>query len=66
MLAFSKILKKYDKVSKRNATKSYMKMVDNSYLGGSDEVKCLLFGYVAWLCLSLNKKTGLSTIVTGY
>ncbi|XP_013609765.1 PREDICTED: phosphate transporter PHO1 homolog 5-like isoform X4 [Brassica oleracea var. oleracea] len=38
VLAFSKILKKYDKVSKRNATKSYMKMVDNSYLGGSDEV----------------------------
>ncbi|KAL0693174.1 hypothetical protein Bca4012_060354 [Brassica carinata] len=38
VLAFSKILKKYDKVSSRNATKSYMKMVDNSYLGGSDEV----------------------------
>ncbi|CAH8383442.1 unnamed protein product [Eruca vesicaria subsp. sativa] len=38
VLAFSKIMKKYDKVSSRNATKSYMKMVDNSYLGGSDEV----------------------------
>ncbi|KAF3560613.1 hypothetical protein DY000_02013914 [Brassica cretica] len=38
VLAFSKILKKYDKVTSRNATKSYMKMIDNSYLGGSDEV----------------------------
>ena len=46
VLAFSKILKKYDKVTSRNATKSYMKMIDNSYLGGSDEVKkeeCLPF-----------------------
>ncbi|OMO71879.1 hypothetical protein COLO4_27986 [Corchorus olitorius] len=32
-LAFSKIMKKYDKITSRNASKSYMKMVDNSYLG---------------------------------
>lgn len=37
-LAFSKILKKYDKITSRGASKSYMKMVDNSYLGSSDEV----------------------------
>ncbi|ESQ33016.1 hypothetical protein EUTSA_v10003656mg [Eutrema salsugineum] len=38
VLAFSKILKKYDKITSRHASKSYMKMVDNSYLGSSDEV----------------------------
>ncbi|KAL5553734.1 hypothetical protein UlMin_041135 [Ulmus minor] len=36
-LAFSKIMKKYDKITGRDASKSYMKMVDNSYLGSSDE-----------------------------
>ncbi|CAH8387602.1 unnamed protein product [Eruca vesicaria subsp. sativa] len=43
VLAFSKIMKKYDKITARNATKSYMKMVDdNSYLGSSDEVNRLM------------------------
>ncbi|XWS23157.1 hypothetical protein CRYUN_Cryun29cG0096900 [Craigia yunnanensis] len=37
-LAFSKIMKKYDKITSRSASKSYMRMVDNSYLGSSDEV----------------------------
>ncbi|KAF2290112.1 hypothetical protein GH714_002657 [Hevea brasiliensis] len=37
-LAFSKIMKKYDKITSRDASKAYMKMVDNSYLGSSDEV----------------------------
>ncbi|KAK0574007.1 hypothetical protein LWI29_016834 [Acer saccharum] len=41
-MAFSKIMKKYDKISSRNASKSYMKMVDNSYLGSSDEVTKLM------------------------
>ncbi|XWS69679.1 hypothetical protein CRYUN_Cryun04dG0199500 [Craigia yunnanensis] len=41
-LAFSKIMKKYDKINSRNASKSYMKMVDNSYLGSSDEVTKLM------------------------
>ncbi|KAL1807944.1 hypothetical protein ACET3Z_024934 [Daucus carota] len=35
---FSKILKKYDKITSRNASASYLKMIDNSYLGNSDEV----------------------------
>ncbi|WZZ73878.1 hypothetical protein YC2023_085248 [Brassica napus] len=39
VLAFSKILKKYDKITSRNASKPYMKMVDNSYLGSSDDVR---------------------------
>ncbi|KAJ0240415.1 Phosphate transporter PHO1 5 [Hirschfeldia incana] len=43
VLAFSKIMKKYDKITSRNASKSYMKMVDdNSYLGSSDEVNRLM------------------------
>ncbi|KAL1215320.1 Phosphate transporter PHO1-like protein [Cardamine amara subsp. amara] len=42
VLAFSKILKKYDKITSRHAAKSYMKMVDNSYLGSSDEVMRLM------------------------
>lgn len=42
ILAFSKIMKKYDKIASRHASKSYMKMVDNSYLGSSDEVSKLI------------------------
>ncbi|XP_039047093.1 phosphate transporter PHO1 homolog 3-like [Hibiscus syriacus] len=41
-LAFSKIMKKYDKISSRNASKSYMNMVDSSYLGSSEEVSKLM------------------------
>ncbi|KAM1214793.1 hypothetical protein ACFX2I_011270 [Malus domestica] len=41
-LAFSKIMKKYDKVASRDASKSYMNMVDNSYLGSSDEITKLM------------------------
>ncbi|CAF1925435.1 hypothetical protein Bca4012_070506 [Brassica carinata] len=40
--AVSKILKKYDKITSRDATKPYMKMVDSSYLGSSDEVVRLM------------------------
>ncbi|CAG7895169.1 unnamed protein product [Brassica rapa] len=42
VLAFSKILKKYDKITSRHATKSYMKMVDNSCFGSSDDVNKLI------------------------
>ncbi|KAE8701566.1 Phosphate transporter PHO1-like protein 5 [Hibiscus syriacus] len=41
-LAFSKIMKKYDKITSRDAAKSYMNMVDNSYLGSSEEVTKLM------------------------
>ncbi|XP_050203477.1 phosphate transporter PHO1 homolog 3-like isoform X2 [Mercurialis annua] len=37
-LAFSKIMKKYDKITSRDASKAYMKMVDSSCFGNSDEV----------------------------
>ncbi|KAK4488451.1 hypothetical protein RD792_004215 [Penstemon davidsonii] len=43
MLAFSKIMKKYDKITSRNASKSYLEMVDKSYLGSSDEVNRLIY-----------------------
>ncbi|CAK8540643.1 unnamed protein product [Lathyrus sativus] len=42
LLAFTKIMKKYDKVSSRNASKAYRKMVDSSYVGSSDEVTRLM------------------------
>ncbi|CAH1421021.1 unnamed protein product [Lactuca virosa] len=41
-LAFSKIMKKYDKITSRNASDAYLKMVDESYLGQSDEVVKLI------------------------
>ncbi|XP_014506876.1 phosphate transporter PHO1 homolog 3 isoform X1 [Vigna radiata var. radiata] len=42
MLAFSKIMKKYDKITSRGAAKAYMKMVDSSCLGSSDEFTRLM------------------------
>ncbi|XVF14313.1 hypothetical protein REPUB_Repub09cG0048300 [Reevesia pubescens] len=41
-LAFSKIMKKYDKITSRNASKAYLQMVDESYLGSSDEITKLM------------------------
>ncbi|KAI7744195.1 hypothetical protein M8C21_020813 [Ambrosia artemisiifolia] len=41
-LAVSKIMKKYDKVTSRNASKAYLEMVKNSYLSQSDEVVKLM------------------------
>ncbi|KAF5181790.1 Phosphate transporter pho1-like protein, partial [Thalictrum thalictroides] len=42
LLALFKIMKKYDKVSSRNALKPYLDMVDCSYIGNSDEVTRLV------------------------
>nr|XP_043617228.1 phosphate transporter PHO1 homolog 9-like [Erigeron canadensis] len=41
-LAFSKIMKKYDKITSRNASDAYLQMVEESYLSHSDEVTKLL------------------------
>ncbi|XP_019195154.1 PREDICTED: phosphate transporter PHO1 homolog 3-like [Ipomoea nil] len=41
-LAFSKIMKKYDKITSRKASRSYLEMVDKSNLGSSDEVSRLM------------------------
>ncbi|KAK7274866.1 hypothetical protein RIF29_15967 [Crotalaria pallida] len=40
--AFSKIMKKYEQNTSRAASRAYMRVVDNSYLGSSDEINCLL------------------------
>uniref|UniRef100_A0A7N0TCF6 Uncharacterized protein n=1 Tax=Kalanchoe fedtschenkoi TaxID=63787 RepID=A0A7N0TCF6_KALFE len=40
--AFAKIMKKYEKFTSRAAAKAYMKVVDSSYLGSTDEVVTLL------------------------
>ncbi|KAI3954393.1 hypothetical protein MKW92_041197 [Papaver armeniacum] len=42
VLEFSKIMKKYDKITSRNASKSYLHMVDNSYIGSYDGVTRLM------------------------
>ncbi|CAM8912804.1 unnamed protein product [Rhodiola kirilowii] len=41
-LAFTKIMKKYDKVTTRNASKSYLAMVDASYIGSNVDVERLV------------------------
>ncbi|XP_057542978.1 phosphate transporter PHO1 homolog 10-like isoform X2 [Amaranthus tricolor] len=40
--AFANIMKKYDKITLRHAARSYMKIVDKSYLGSSNEVTELM------------------------
>lgn len=42
VLAFSKIMKKYDKTTSRKASKSYSDMVEKSDLGNSDEINKLI------------------------
>ncbi|KAI7731335.1 hypothetical protein M8C21_011220 [Ambrosia artemisiifolia] len=41
-MAFSKIMKKYDKITSRNASDVYLQMVEESYLSQSDEVAKLI------------------------
>ncbi|KAI3924285.1 hypothetical protein MKW98_032486 [Papaver atlanticum] len=42
LLAFSKTMKRYDKITSRHASKIYLNMVDNSYIGSSDDVSRLM------------------------
>ncbi|KAI3961508.1 hypothetical protein MKX01_001244 [Papaver californicum] len=42
LMEFSKIMMRYDKVTSRSASKIYLKMVDNSYIGSSDDVTRLM------------------------
>ncbi|KAL9664567.1 hypothetical protein QQ045_019972 [Rhodiola kirilowii] len=42
MLAFSKIMKKYDKATQRNASEPYLAMINASYIGSSDDVVRLM------------------------
>ncbi|KAJ9709364.1 hypothetical protein PVL29_001033 [Vitis rotundifolia] len=41
-LAFSKIMKKYDKITSKHASKAFLKKVDDSYLGSSNKVTKLM------------------------
>ncbi|KAJ0527013.1 putative SPX domain-containing protein [Helianthus annuus] len=41
-MAFSKIMKKYDKITSRNASDAYLEMVEETYLSQSDEVAKLI------------------------
>ncbi|KAL1807952.1 hypothetical protein ACET3Z_024942 [Daucus carota] len=66
ILAFSKIMKKYDKITSRNASKSYLRMVDTSYIGSSDEVITKLLDRVEATYIKHfvngNRKKGLNTL----
>ncbi|KAK1379544.1 phosphate transporter PHO1-like [Heracleum sosnowskyi] len=66
ILAFSKIMKKHDKITSRNASKSYLKMVDNSYIGSSDEIISKLLNRVETTFIkhfaNANRKKGLNTL----
>ncbi|KAL8199437.1 hypothetical protein R6Q57_013005 [Mikania cordata] len=64
-LAFSKIMKKYDKITSRNASDAYLQKVEESYLGKSDEVNKLLekveSAFVKHFCNG-NHHQGMSTL----
>ncbi|KAK9272632.1 hypothetical protein L1049_003008 [Liquidambar formosana] len=64
-LAFSKIMKKYDKITSRSASKAYLKMVDNSYLGSCVEVTTLIERVEATFVKHFsngNRRKGMSTL----
>ncbi|CAH1437607.1 unnamed protein product [Lactuca virosa] len=64
-LAFSKIMKKYDKITSRNASKDYLGMVEKSYLRQSDEVSKLMESvesvYTEHFCNG-NRSLGMKTL----
>ncbi|KAK1390968.1 Phosphate transporter PHO1-like protein 5 [Heracleum sosnowskyi] len=66
ILAISKIMKKYDKTTSRNASKSYLRMIDISYIGSSDEVITKLLDRVEATYIKHfangNRKKGLNTL----
>ncbi|XP_015168476.1 phosphate transporter PHO1 homolog 10-like [Solanum tuberosum] len=56
--AFSVILEKYEKITSRKVMRSYMKIVDNSYIGSSDEVTSLLNKVEATIVKHFNSERG--------
>nr|XP_019070604.2 phosphate transporter PHO1 homolog 10-like isoform X2 [Solanum lycopersicum] len=56
--AFSVILEKYEKITSRKVMRSYMKIVDNSYIGSSDEVTGLLNKVEATIVKHFNSGRG--------
>lgn len=64
-LAFSKVMKKYDKITSRNASKVYLEMIDKSYLGTCDEVTKLMERVEAAFIKHFangNRQKGMSTL----
>ncbi|KAI3992823.1 hypothetical protein MKX01_008033 [Papaver californicum] len=65
LLALSKVMKKYDKITLRGASKSYLKAVDNSYIGSSDEITAVLerveATFVKHFCNS-NRRKGMKSL----
>ncbi|GMN42204.1 hypothetical protein TIFTF001_011410, partial [Ficus carica] len=64
-LAFSKIMKKYDKITLRYASKAYLEMVDKSYLGSCDEVTRLMERVEACFTMHFmngNRRKGMNTL----
>ncbi|KAD4887974.1 hypothetical protein R6Q59_034927 [Mikania micrantha] len=64
-LAFSKIMKKYDKITSRNASDAYLHMVEESYLGQSNDVAKLIdrveAAFVKHFCNG-NRNQGMNTL----
>ncbi|KAI3944934.1 hypothetical protein MKW92_003561 [Papaver armeniacum] len=65
LLALSKVMKKYDKITLRGASKSYLRAVDNSYIGSSDEITTILerveATFVKHFCNS-NRRKGMKSL----
>ncbi|KAI3907593.1 hypothetical protein MKW98_016237 [Papaver atlanticum] len=65
LLALSKVMKKYDKITLRGASKSYLRAVDNSYIGSSDEISTILerveATFVKHFCNS-NRRKGMKSL----
>ncbi|KAK6782642.1 hypothetical protein RDI58_020438 [Solanum bulbocastanum] len=56
--AFSVILEKYEKITSRKVMRSYMKIMDNSYIGSSDKVTSLLNKVEATIVKHFNSERG--------
>ncbi|KAI3907592.1 hypothetical protein MKW98_016236 [Papaver atlanticum] len=65
LLAVSKVMKKYDKITSRGASKAYLRAVDNSYIGSSDEIATILerveATFVKHFCDS-NRRKGMKSL----
>ncbi|KAI3910189.1 hypothetical protein MKW92_026725 [Papaver armeniacum] len=65
LLALSKVMKKYDKITARGASKAYLRAVDNSYIGSSDEIATILerveATFVKHFCDS-NRRKGMKSL----
>ncbi|KAG6398343.1 hypothetical protein SASPL_139801 [Salvia splendens] len=69
VLAFSKIVKKYYKITSRSASKAYLQTVDNSCLGTSDEVNKIMARIEATFIKHFangNRRSGMKSLKPGH